>query len=159
MTLSQSKLATELENLVPTSDASAAVQEMADAYGTYMADAQSNAETILTVTTAVTAMKNAMTFPVPGTAAGAGAVFQAGVQAFWDVIFAAPVTHFATATGITLPPNLGDLGGDLETTFGSNVGKSLADSAAAMAADIHAVSVGGFAIFPPTPPGTSLPIT
>ena len=147
MAILEATLATELENLVPTATAPEAVQAMADAYGVYMSDAVCNGITILSVSALVTAMAGAMSFPNTGSAADAGAAFQAGVVAFWAAMVAAPATYFTAAIGITVPPNLSTLGTALASTFGSNLTKSLEDSAAAMAADIHTVSLGGFGVF------------
>lgn len=147
MALLEATLASELENLAPTDNASAAVQAMADAYGVYFADAVCNGIAIMSVTAPTAAMASAMAFPVPGSPAGAGAVYQSGVVAFWAVIVAAPATYFTAAIGITPPPTLETLGAAMASTFTGNVGLSLADSAAAMACDLHAATIGGLGVF------------
>ncbi len=148
MALSESTLADELENLTPTTDADAAVQTLADAYGDYMSDAVSNGIPILTVTAAVEAMADAMEFPLPGTASAAATAIAAGVSAFWAAMVSAPATYFTAATVITPPAGLSGLAAALQSVLVSNVGLSLADSAATMADPMHSASAAGTATFP-----------
>ena len=148
MALTESTLASELEALVPTTDAAAAVQTLADAYAAYMDGASSDGVPIQNTATAATAMAGAMSFPTAGTASGAGTALSAGVQAFWAAMVAAPATYFPAATVITPPAALAALAAALTTVFGDNVGSTLEDSAAAMAGVIHTASLGGTATFP-----------
>ncbi len=151
MALLESKLATELEVLTPTTDAAQAVLDLADAYGNYFADAESNSITILTVSAAVTAMSGAMSFPLPGSAAAGAASISAGVAAFWAVLVAAPAAHFTGATLIVIPTGLAGLTAALTSAIPTTVGLTTAQGAAIMAADMHAASIGpvaGNATFP-----------
>lgn len=143
MALLQSKLDTELQNLVPTLDATAAKTTLAQAFGDYMKDGTANAVPVIATfvdATCVPAMAAAMSFPVPGTASGAASTLTAGIVAFWAAAVAAPASFIAGATVITPPPYTG-LSAALAATFTSNVGKTLAQAAAALAADIDPLTV------------------
>lgn len=144
MTLSQSALATEIENMVPTLGSSSAI--LAQAYGDYMKDAIAGATPITAATvdsSAVPAMTAAMTFSQPGTPTSGATVITTGLTAFWGAMVAAPATFFSGATVIT-PPIFPPLIATLAATLLANAtgSASLADSAAALAADIHLATDG-----------------
>lgn len=153
MALSQSTLATELENLVPTASASTAATTLAQAYGDYMKGAESNAVPITSASVdslAVPAMAAAMTFTAGDTSAQGAAQFVAGLAAFWGAMVAAPASFFTGATVIT-PPPFTTTAASLATDFDNNTSneETLADSAAALAATIHGDTDGiGTATFP-----------
>lgn len=148
MPLLESTLASALEALVPTTDAAAAVQTLADAYRVYMAAATSNGLPLLGTGVAASEMAQAMTFPADGTAASAAGVLADGVQTFWSQVARVPSSSFAGATLITPPTGLAGLAVALTTVFETSVGSSLEESAAALAAALHTASAGGTATFP-----------
>ena len=152
MALSQTTLGTELENLTPTDNELASRTTLAQAFGDYMKDATANAVPITAAAvdaTAVPAMAGAMAFvPLPGTAATAAASIAAGIAAFWATMVAAPATYFVAATAITAP-TYPTLVAALTATLTTNVGLSLEDAMAAIAADVHPLTDNvGTATFP-----------
>ena len=155
MPRSSARLATNLQNLIPTANALAARQEIADSYGDYMSQASASGR-ILSVTAATAAMSAAMNFPIPGTAAGAAAAIQAGCVAFWASMVASPVTSWASATVIVPPAGLLGITAALSPIFVSNVGLSLAASATAIAAKLHSASNLGTVTYASPPPVTIL---
>jgi len=157
MALLQSKLATQLLNLVPEATEAAAITNITDAYGIYAADAVAGAAAIPAAN--VTSGKSAMSAALVGMSApGAGAaVLAAGVIAFW---VAAVVPPWPPAIGGTPPLNAG-LAALLATTFATNISTSasLAIATAAIAANMHAQAIiGGIMLIPPPPAGTPTPI-
>lgn len=151
MALLLATLATELEALVPTSSELTGRQRLATAFGNYMHGAVSNGVGITTSrvdTVAVPAMRDAMAFSLPGTAAAAAATIVAGINAFWATMVASPAAFFTGATAITPPPYT-SLAAALESTLASNIGLSLEDAATEIATDIQVTTDNiGTATFP-----------
>lgn len=145
MARSESTLSSELLAVVPVSNAATAASNLAQAYGDYMKDAESNSVPVVDAfidSTCVPAMAAAMVFSEGDTAAQGAAKFTAGFVAFWAAAVASPAAFIVGATAIT-PPSFASLSSALTATFGSNVGppaKSLVQAAAALASNIHAAT-------------------
>lgn len=150
MAMSQSTLATELENMVPTDNEPDAITALTDAYGVFAADAESNS---IPITPAgVNLGKAAMSAALVGmSVSGAGiTAIPAACIAFWVAVAGGLATSFPGATAITPPPHAG-IAAKLAITFPANTagGKSLADSVDAIATDMHSEAiVGGTCTFP-----------
>lgn len=140
MALSQTTLADELENMIPTTTPGDSEQELADAYGEYMKEAIAGAIPIgqTNIPNCVSAMVAAMTFDPDHTSSKGAVVWKAGLQAFWGYMVANPTQFWLGASAITAP-SFSSLQGDLADAFDDNTDnfESLEDSMAAIAAVIH----------------------
>lgn len=158
MTLSSTTLADELKAMGLFDNEPDAVEEWAEAYKTYMEEATSNLVDIMAVALvpAKAAMVAAMSDTEPPTGIGlstSGATaIQAGTLAFWGAII--PSVAWTGVTAITPPVLLSGLATILEGVFTANKNGSLSKNASmnAIAAAIHANSLGGTATWP-TPVG------
>lgn len=153
MALSQATLATELENMSPSSSESLAIEAFSQAYGDYMKTAIAGAVPIIGAaidSIAVPAMRAAIDWD-PGDSCLEGTTEMVeGLAAFWASMVAAPASFFADAIAIS-PPSFAGLATTLHVTLCDNqdAGKTLAESAAEMAQDIHpSTDEQGTATFP-----------
>jgi len=142
MALSESTLATALENMTPTLTAGEGEQALAEAYGDYMANRAQASLVLITQASvesfAVPAMAGAMAFtPGASSSEGAAAVV-AGLVAFWGALVAAPALYFSGATLIT-PPTFAGLQAALAAAFDANTSgeATLEEAAEALGAVIH----------------------
>jgi hypothetical protein len=156
MTLSASKLKTELESLGPTASEATARARLAAAWTTYFYDASVAGAPCAggTLDSAQGAMEAAMTGM---SAAGAGpAKIQAGVVAFWsDVAPRGATVWSGTVPPFTPPTTLTGLSAALLAAFSANQGasKSLSEAAEAVADVLHNNGgLGGLATVPGPPP-------
>ncbi len=131
MAMSQATLATELDNLDPTTDEAAAIIILADAYGVFVAEAQA-ATPILPAGVAMG--KAAMAAGLVGMSTdGAGTtLIPAAIIAFWVAVAAGLTTSFAGATLIVPPPHA-TLASAFAALMPANVGKSKTDALDAIA--------------------------
>ncbi len=150
MAMSQSVLAAQLLNLVPSPTEAAAVITLANAYGVFAAGAVAGAVAI--TAPGVALGKAAMQAALVGMSApSAGAVvLTAAVQAFWAAVAAGLSTSFPAATAVTPPPHAG-LQALLVSTFAANTaaGADLATATQAVATALHNQAIiGGTVAFP-----------
>ena len=159
MALTQSTLATEIENLVPTSSEAAAAAALAAAYVTYFDDSTVSGASLVSGSTS--AGEAAMVAALAGMSApGAGAAsIQAGVTAFWTAQLGLATAMWITAPIVLIPPIIPPVGlvgiaAALTPVFASNTsgGLSLSAAAAAIAAVLHPASLGA------TVPGSIPPV-
>jgi hypothetical protein len=148
--MSSATLAGQLAGLVPSSTEATAVARLADAYGTYAADAVAGAAPITAA--GVVLGKAAMTAALAGmNAPGAGsAVLTKAVQAFWAAVAAGLASSFAGAVAVAPPPHAG-LEVALDAAFAANVasGADLVDAAQVIATALHNQAIiGGTVTFP-----------
>lgn len=153
MPLVAATLAAELIDMDLYATEPEATAAWAAAYRVYFEDASSMSIPI--VPAALVPAEPAMVGGLSGmsaASAAAGAI-QAGILAFWGGIVAA--TAWPTVTAITPPPLLTGLGAALTSIFEANKSGSLSEAAAmtAIATSIHTNSLGGIAVWPPTPGG------
>lgn len=164
MALTQSTLASELENLTPTGSEATAISRLVSAYSTYFDGATVSGQTLVPGSTA--AGEAAMSTALVGiSGANQGATkLAAGISAFWTAQLGLATTMWITAPIVLVPPivppaGLASLTADLAAVFASNIaaGLSLADCAAAVAAVIHSASSGA-TVPGSVPPATPSPI-
>ena len=144
MSLLQSTLASTLQNLLPTLNA--AETTLAQAFGDYMKEASAGAVPINVVqidSDGVPKMAAAMNFTADSTSIEGAEQLHIGILAFWGAMVTTPAMYFAGATAI-VPPPYATLITDLAATLDANTSGavSLADAAAALAADIHPMTTG-----------------
>ena len=152
-------LADGLEALVPTSDVSAAISALADAWETYFAQATVGPTGVASGT--LTAAKGAMVAALASLNAtsGGAAAIQAGIVAWWGAVVPAAAVIWAGNTppvlSATPPPSLSTIAAALAPVFASSTSGSLSlqDAVAAIAAVLHPLNLGGIAAVGP-PPGT-----
>jgi len=159
MTLSQSTLANGLAGLTPTSDVSAAIATLADAWEAYFSAATVGPTPVVpgTLAPAKAALVTALAgLNAPG---GGATAIQAGIVAWWGVVVPAAAVIWAGNTppvlSCTPPPSIGTIAAALVPVFASNQASnlSLTAAAAAIAAVLHPLQLGGIAAVGP-PPGT-----
>lgn len=142
-------LAKALLDLPPAATEAKAVQDFADAYATFAAEATAVGSPILAP--GVAAGKAAMLLILPGMSApGVGAAkLLAGIQAFWGGVAVAPPVSFTSAIAVVPPPHAGLLA-LLVATFLDNIARKLskADATAAIAANMYAEALGGTVTMP-----------
>jgi hypothetical protein len=167
MTLLVGTLATELENLVPSSTESEAIGRLVDAWEVYFNGAVVNGAALApgSIVAGLSAMGGAL---VGMSATGAGAAkIAAGISAFWSAIAALAPTIWITAPVVLVPPiapplGLPTLAATLASTFAANTAGnlSLAQASQQIAAVLHAGGGIGALVpgsVPPAPPAP-LPI-
>ena len=149
MARASATLETELLNLVLYGTEGAAITAWVDAFGVYFSDATTVTGGAI-LAAGVTAAKTAMATALVGLSTAGAASLAAGVSAFWAAGVAAPVTWWAAATVITIPPALATLQTELENTFAQNISEE-ASKAVCMqriAGKIHTACNAGTATFP-----------
>lgn len=163
MALVEATLASELEAMVPVNTESEGISNWMTAWENYFGGA-----TVLGIPVtpgslagSLSAMQSAMVGI--NSAGDGGAVIQAAIIAFWDVVIVAAPSIWVTAPlilSMTQPPNLSTIGAALNATFASNIsGKlSLENSAAAVAATLHPTQLGAIATITPPQPGVTAPV-
>ncbi len=156
MAMSESTLATELENLAPTSTESEAAQTLTDAYGVYAAGAIAGGVPITSA--GVDLGKAAMLPALAGMSAdGAGiTIIPSAVVAFWNGVAGGLSTSFVGATAITPPPHAtlpSAFASLMPTNTSGDVTK--AEAAASIAEIMHADAIVGGTV---TYPGGTFPI-
>jgi hypothetical protein len=167
MALVQSTLASGLEALEPTDDEAIAVQRIADAFDDYFAGASVNGSPA--VPAALAPCKAAMVAAMTGlsTTGGAAAAIQAGILAYWTTLLPLASAVWPATVGPVIPPavppaGLAGIAAALAPVFTANTsgGLSLVASAAAVAAALHPLQLGGLVNLGPPPPGgtPSVPI-
>jgi hypothetical protein len=143
MALVQNTLATQLQNLAPASVEATAITNLVNAYATYAAGA---AALTPILSTGIDLGKAAMQSALVGmSATGAGLVsIPAAIVAFWAAVAAGLTASFAGATAITPPPHA-TLAALFAATCAANTASelSLADSTAAIAANMHENAILG----------------
>jgi len=162
MTLSQSTLADGLAGLTPTSDVTAAISALADAWEAYFEAATVGPTTIATGTLAPA--KAALVAALAGlnTPGGGATAVQAGIVAWWGVVVPSATAIWAGNTppvlSCTPPPSLSTIAAVLTPVFASNQASklSLTAAAAAIAAALHPLQLGGIAAV--GPPAGTVPI-
>lgn len=156
MAMVEATLATELQNLTPTSTESSAITALVDAYATYAADAE--AATPIK-STGIDLGKTAMASALSGmSASGAGlTIIPNAILAFWNGVAAGLATSFDGATAISAPPHA-----TLETLFAATAAantsgsKTLIEATEAIAADMHANAIVGGTVTTPGPTVTPI---
>lgn len=154
----QATLAAQLQNMTPTDQESVAIATLVAAYGTFASTASAGPSVITPA--AITAGKAAMQPALTGMSSSgqAATIIAAAIQAFW--VAAATPAGFPPAIAVVPPPNAG-LAALLSATFTSNTSGDLSLAAAAntVATDMYNQAIiGGTALIPPPPAGTSYPI-
>lgn len=143
----------ELERLLPTLIPGVAEANFSIAYGVYMKDAEAGQSGILPgpiVAVAIPAMASSFAFMQGDSRMRCCEKMVTGLAAFWESMAANPDLFFTDAIAIRAP-TFSRLAENLYKTLGDNQRKqrSLRDSAAAIAADIHAATdEQGAATFP-----------
>ena len=154
MTMSQATLKTELVNMDLYGEESLAVAAWAAAWSTYFADAETNGIPIesAALPAAEAAMASAL-LGMSGSGAGAGKI-QAGIQAWWGAMVAAPTAFFPACILIVPPAGLSGIEAALQPVFDSNTSGGVSEDAAynAVAGVFHSANLGGEATFPGAPP-------
>jgi hypothetical protein len=153
--LSESTLAAELANMVPTMSEGDAATALAQAYADYMDNAIANGGSPVPIIAAavqaqVTGMASVVDFEAGDSASEGAAEVIKCFNRLWDRMVAFPASFFSGATAVTKPTFAG-LQAALAATFTANTTnrRSRAQSAAALAADIHPATDGkGTATFP-----------
>ena len=161
MTLDVDTLATELQNCLPVDNEADAIDNFASAFETYFYDAACAGLSVASdsLDGPIGDMKTAMT----GYSVAAVASMVAGLNAFWSsvgdnvAVIWAKVPPFAS---VTPPPGLATLAAALTATGAANVANkaSLEDATAAIAANIHAATLGATATDSTTPTPLTFPI-
>lgn len=150
MSMSQATLKTELVAMDLYGQEAQAVVAWAAAWSAYFADAETNSIPInpLALPTAEAALASAL-LGMSGSGAGAGKI-QAGIQAWWGAMVAAPSTFWTGCTLITPPPGLSGIAAALQPVFDSNTSGGVTEDAAynAIAGVFHPANLGGKATFP-----------
>lgn len=155
-------LASEMENMTPTSQESDVIDRFASAWETYFYESVVGVIPVNSgaLASATTAMKAAM-IGISNQNFGDDAI-QAGIIAFWGIVASSASLIWTTVppcTGATPPPALSTIASSLATVFTSNTTSklNLSDSCIAIASAIHSLNLGGVCVIPS--PGTSTPIT
>ncbi len=162
MTLLSSKLATELQAMVPVDNENDAINNFATAWENYFYD--SSVAGITPLPGVLSASTNAMKAALVGMSTSGSTAVQSGIIAFWNTIIASIATIWVTVPVIisgTPPPSLSGISSALDAVFASNTSSelSLEDSTLAIANALHPLQLGGIAILGPPPPGgTPTPI-
>lgn len=147
MTLSADTLASGLEALVPTGDEAEAIQRIVDAWDAYFAESTVSGVTATpgSYAAGLSAMQAAMVGL--STVNNGATAIQLGVTAFWTGIAGLATSIWITAPIVLVPPivpppAIATTAAALLTVFASNLASelSLADSAAAVAASLHATA-------------------
>jgi hypothetical protein len=160
MPLSQSKLASELEAMEPVATEIEAIYNFATAFDTYFQDASVIG---LPVTGTTAPAKVAMIAAMPGLSITGALSMTAGVVAYWGVIATTVAVVWPLVpplTSGTPPPLLSTMTAGLIAAFLANTAAqlNLSDSAAAIAAVMHPLQLGGIAIQSTIPVPTPQPI-
>lgn len=150
MSMLQATLKSELVAMVLYGEEAPAVAAWAAAWSAYFADAETNSIPINPA--ALPAAEAAMAAALLGmSASGAGAgKIQAGIQAWWNAMVAAPATFWAGCTVIAPPPGLSGIAAALQSAFDSNTSGGVTEDAAydVIAGIFHSANLGGQATFP-----------
>lgn len=156
MALNASTLATQLQNLAPSSSEAAAITALVNAYGTYAAGAAA-ATPILAA--GINLGKAAMLTALVGmSASGAGLTkIPLAIAAFWAAVAGGLAASFAGATAITPPPHA-TLPTSFPTTCASNTVASatLVVSTQNIATVMHADAIIGGTVTTPGPTVTPI---
>ena len=154
MTLSQATLKSEMVAMDLYGNEAQAVVAWAAAWSAYFADAETNSIPIepAALPTAEAAMAAAL-LGMSASDAGAGKI-QAGIQAWWGAMVAAPSAFWPGCTAIAPPPGLSGIATALQSAFDSNTSGGVTEDAAydAITGVLHPVNLGGQATFPGAPP-------
>lgn len=163
MALDKDTLASNLESMTPVGTEAKGNANFADAFTDYFYGAEVKAVPVVdgTLAGANSAMKAAM---VGINSGGGWGSLVAGISAFWSFLSANAVIVWVVVppiASITPPPGISTLAAALAVTGQANIAgqKSLSDSVAAIAADIHAATLGGLAVDTTAPTPISNPIT
>ncbi len=151
MARSQAALSAALQAIVPTMGSGSTA--LAQAYGTYMEDAEALTPIITSaLSAAVTAMAGAMTFTAGATAAAGAAVIQGGLVAFWAAMNTPASAYFASATLVVTPGQIFSVTSLIEAALIANAapGVDLVTACDTLAAVIHTASNGGTVTTPPS---------
>lgn len=160
MTLSASKLATELEAMVPADSENTGINNFATAFENYFYESTCGGSSVTnnSLTACTAALKSAMV----GVSSSGASGISAGISAFWGVVAGSAALIWVTApvlVAATPPPGLSGLTAAITTAGNTNISNknSLEDSALVMANAIHHLMLGGLGTIV-TPPGGTLPI-
>lgn len=163
MALDKDTLASNLESMIPIGTEAEGNANFADAFTDYFYGAEVKAVPVTdgTLTGANSAMKAAM---VGINSGGGWGSIVSGISAFWSFLSANAVTVWVVVpplASVTPPPGISTLAAALAITGQANIDgqKNLADSVAAIAADIHTATLGGFGVDTTAPTPISNPIT
>lgn len=165
MTLSAATLATELENLTPTTSEATAIQRLVDAWEAYFAQSSVNGITATpgSFNAGLTAMSGAMA-GLSLTNNGSTAI-QSGVTAFWAAIAGLATTIWITAPVVLVPPivpppTLTAVAASLDVTFANNLASelNLSDAALAVATTLHTTAGLGAVVPGSVPPAAPVPL-
>lgn len=149
MAMSASTLATQLQNLTPTSVEATANQRFADAWAIYFAASAANGVPYSTNAAHKSAMISAM---AGSSAPNAGATkIQAGIVAWWASVLSTFAVTYSGAIALVVPPLTTGIAALLTPVLASNTAGSLSLSAACtqVANVLHTNNLGGTATFPP----------
>ncbi len=158
MPLNPSTLSNQLKNMTPTDQETIAISRFADAYISFMSEAQCGPIPIVPIALQ-SAPKAAMIAAMTGMSTAGAASIQAGITAFWGAMVPLAATLFPSALVITPPPTLAGLSALLLPVFAANTTAKLDldASCSAIATVIYTGSLGGMATIP-TPTPTPTPI-
>lgn len=150
MSLSEATLSTQLQTLGNPATEAEAIERLAEAYGTYMEDAEALTQiTAFPIVFGKANMETAMVgLNVTGNAATALA---AGLTAFWATVVTSGPLAFASASAIS--PAAVSIAPAIQAVFDANkaLNRNLVDSADALASVIHAASISGGTVTTPGP--------
>jgi hypothetical protein len=161
MSLSQSKLATELESMTPTMDTDDSADNFVGAWEQYFLDSTVGGATVEdgTISPALESMRAAF---IASIEAGPAAIGNS-IAAFWTALSGIAATVWITApvlASVTPPPNLASITAACAAAGTANIAGSLSlvDSCESMAEAIHINNIGGIAIDTTAPTPASIPV-
>lgn len=161
MSLSESTLASELENMIPVETETEGINNFAAAFENYFSNATCKTVSVTpgSLTAATSALKSAMT----GANTDAATAIGAGVAAFWGVVALSAATIWVVAPPLASavpPPTLGLITAAVLAAGTGNINaeSNLADSAATIATAIHPSNLGGLGVDTTIPTPISIPI-
>ena len=151
MTMTSTKLMTELKGMGLFEDEASAINAWVDAWAEYFKGSQ--AGTVPFNVLSIEAPKAAMAGAMDGLSTAGASAIQAGITAFWGVLMATPPSYYAGATVIAPPPGLPTISADLQLVFDNNRDTEATADAAydAIASDLHTNNSGGTATIAATP--------
>lgn len=148
MSMAQAILKSELVALGLYGVEAQAVAAWSGAWSAYFADAETNGIPI--VPAALPAAEAAMAAALVGMSVDGADKIQAGIQAWWNTMVAAPASFWVGCILIAPPPGLPGISAALQAAFDANISGQVTKDAAydAIAGVLHPANLGGAATFP-----------
>lgn len=152
MSMAQAILKSELVALGLYGVEAQAVAAWSGTWSAYFADAETNGIPI--VPAALPAAEAAMAAALVGMSIDGADKIQAGIQAWWNTMVAAPALFWVGCILIAPPSGLSGISAALQISFDANISGQVTKEAAydAIAGVLHPANLGGTATFPGAPP-------